>query len=148
MDHGSFEKLNVTDKDRSNIKTIKPWWIQIARRMLIHNNVKGKWKKLTITICFIWLQNELGDMWMMEIMDHDRFKRWIECQQGLKWSTMSTMSTHRRTREQDENGQSYWFTHQGVFHSFGQCIHPLGFRAKASFETASKLFNQHWALEH
>ena len=25
---------------------------------------------------------------MMEIMDHDRFKWWIECEQGLKWSTI------------------------------------------------------------
>ena len=22
----------------------------------------------------------------MEIMDHDRFQLWIECEQGLKWS--------------------------------------------------------------
>ena len=29
----------------------------------------------------------LGDMWMMEIMDNDRFKRCTECEQGLKWST-------------------------------------------------------------
>ena len=48
--------------------------------------------------------------------------------------------TNCRTRERDENGQSYSFTHQGTFHSFGQCI-QLGFRTKASFKTASKLFN-------
>ena len=44
--------------------------------------------------------------------------------------------TNRRTREQDENGQSYSFTHQGTFRLFGQCI-QVGFRTKAS-----KLFNQ------
>ena len=49
--------------------------------------------------------------------------------------------TNRRTREQDGNGQAYSFTHQGTFHSFGQCI-QLGIRTKASFKTASKLFNQ------
>ena len=49
--------------------------------------------------------------------------------------------TNRRTREQDENGQAYSFTHQGTFHSFKQFI-KLGFRTKAIFKTVSKLFNQ------
>ena len=39
--------------------------------------------------------------------------------------------THCRSREQDENGQSYSFTHQGTFRSFRQCI-QLGFRSKTS----------------
>ena len=68
---------------------------------------------------------------MMEIMNNDRFKRWIEM----------VNDTHCRTREQDENGQSYSFTQQGTFCSFGQCI-QLGFRTKTSFKTVSKLFNQ------
>ena len=73
---------------------------------------------------------------MMEIMDHDRFKRLSECEQGLKWSTIAMQDPGA-----GKTGQSYSFTHQGTFRLFGQCI-QLGLRTKTSFKTASKLFNQ------
>ena len=35
---------------------------------------------------------------MMEIMDHNRLKRWIECEQGFKWSTIPIAGPGSRTK--------------------------------------------------
>ena len=71
-------------------------------------------------------------------MNNDQFKRWIECQQGLKWSTIPIAGRGSRMKM---DKHIHLHTKGLSMHSFGQCI-QLGFGTKASFKTASKLVNQ------